>query len=88
MSKLRIPCVLLILACSSALTGCETLSKVVAFSPRPPAGLLLPCLDPALVPDPDNATAEQINVERVKVAQAYVDCKRRHEDLAAWVRGL
>jgi hypothetical protein len=38
------------------------------------------------VPDPDNATAEQINVERVHVAQAYVDCRQRHADLAKWVR--
>lgn len=49
---------------------------------------MLACVDPALVPDPDNASAEQINMERISVAKAYVDCKKRQADLAAWVRGL
>lgn len=31
--------------------------------------------------DPDNATAEEINVERIAVARAYVDCKRKYDDL-------
>lgn len=39
------------------------------------------------MPDPDNATAEQINVERIAVARAYVDCKQRHGDLVTFVRG-
>jgi hypothetical protein len=33
------------------------------------------------VPDPDRATAEEINIERVNVARAYADCKRKHDDL-------
>lgn len=40
------------------------------------------------MPDPDSATAEQINIERVNVARAYVDCKQRHGDLVKFVRGL
>lgn len=40
------------------------------------------------MPDPNNATNEQINVERVKVAKAYADCRQRHGDLAVWVKGL
>jgi hypothetical protein len=56
-------------------------------SPIPNAALLLPCKDPELVRDPDNATAEEINVERVRVAQAYADCKLKHADLATWARG-
>lgn len=74
---------LLILACGLALTGCETFSAI-----QPSAALLLPCKDPELVPDPDSATAEQINIERVNVARAYVDCKQRHGDLVKFVRGL
>jgi hypothetical protein len=54
---------------------------------RPSAALLLPCQDPELVPDPETATAEQVNVERINVARAYVDCKRRHGDLVTFVTG-
>lgn len=39
------------------------------------------------MPDPENATAEQINVERVNVARAYADCKQKHGDLSKWVKG-
>jgi hypothetical protein len=42
-------------------------------------------MDPDLVPDAETATVEQVNVERINVARAYVDCKRRHADLARWV---
>lgn len=58
---------------------------MVAVRPRPSMALLLPCTDPELVPDPETATVEQVNVERVNVARAYVDCKRRHGDLVRWV---
>jgi hypothetical protein len=50
-------------------------------------GLLLACQDPELVADPQNATVAQINVERIRVAQAYADCRQRHGDLAVWVKG-
>ena len=39
------------------------------------------------MPDPDNATAEQINIERVNVARAYADCKQRHNDLVKFEKG-
>ncbi len=59
----------------------------MVVKPQPGAELLADCVDPALVPDPDTATDNDVALERVKVAQAYVDCKRRHADLAKWVRG-
>ena len=76
----RIRRALPILACALALTACATSS-----GNRPGAGLLLPCQDPELVRDPDNASAEEINVERIEVAKAYANCKRRHADLATFV---
>jgi hypothetical protein len=39
------------------------------------------------VPDPEAATVEQVNVERINVARAYVDCKRRHQDLVTFIGG-
>jgi hypothetical protein len=45
---------------------------------QPSAALLLPCVDPVLVPDPETATDEQVEVERVNVARAYADCRQRH----------
>lgn len=49
---------------------------------------MLPCADPELVPDPDNASAEEINVERVSVARAYVCEKTKRRSLIDYVRGL
>jgi hypothetical protein len=40
------------------------------------------------VPDPNNATNQQINVERVTVAKAFTDCRQRHGDLVTWVKGI
>lgn len=40
------------------------------------------------MPDPNNATNQQINVERVTVAKAYADCKQRDADKAAWIKAL
>lgn len=80
----RILSVLLILACASAVQGCVT--SFVAAAPKPSAALLLPCRDPDLVPDPDNATAEQINIERLNVARAYADCRQKQAALAKWVK--
>jgi hypothetical protein len=68
------------------LTACGTSSRVAA--PRSPdPALLLPCVDPALVPDPDSATDNDIAIERVRVAEAYVACKRRHQDLVTFEKG-
>ena len=71
--------------CATLLSGCGSLSYLVT-SPSPGAALLLPCVDPALIVDPATATDTDIALERVKVAQAFVDCKRRHQDLVDWHR--
>jgi hypothetical protein len=60
-------------------------SKVV--DRRPDASLLLPCQDPALVADPDTATDNEVAAERIRVAEAYLACKRRHADLVTFVNG-
>lgn len=54
---------------------------------KPDASLLLPCVDPVLVADPDAASDNDIAAERLRVAQAYLACKRRHADLVTFVRG-
>jgi hypothetical protein len=53
----------------------------------PDASLLLPCVDPALVDDPDTASDNEVAAERVRVAEAYLACKQRHTDLVTFVRG-
>jgi len=40
-----------------------------------------------VVPDPETASDEQVEVERVNVARAYVDCRQRHADLVTFVKG-
>ena len=52
---------------------------------QPSAALLLPCQD--LEPDPETASDEQVEVERINVARAYVDCRQRHADLVTFVKG-
>jgi hypothetical protein len=54
---------------------------------RPDASLLLPCQDPALADDPDSATDNEIAAERIRVAEAYLACRRRHADLVTFVKG-
>ena len=58
-----------------------------AVNRRPSAALLLPCRDPELVPAPEMASDEQVEVERVDVACADVDCRQRHADLVTFVKG-
>jgi hypothetical protein len=53
----------------------------------PDASPRLPCQDPALVDDPDTATANEVAAERFRVAQAYFACKRWHADLVTFVKG-
>ena len=52
----------------------------------PDASLLLPCQDPQLVGDPDTATDNEVAAERIRVAEAYLACKRLHADLATFVK--
>jgi hypothetical protein len=53
---------------------------------QPDASLLLPCVDPELVVDPETATDNDVASERIRVAEAYLACKRRHADLVTFVR--
>jgi len=62
-----------------------TSSSPVTISRQPDASLLLPCVDPVLADD--DATDNEIAAERLRVAQAYLTCKQRQADLAAFVRG-
>jgi hypothetical protein len=49
-----------------ALGACETL---LPTSPVPSEGLMQDCPQPWLVPDPETQDSEQINSERISVAQ-------------------
>lgn len=49
---------------------------------------MLPCQDPVLVPNPDTATDEELDVESINVARAYKDCKERHGNIVKFLRGL
>ena len=74
------------LSCAMLLAACTTYSAVPV--PRQPdASLLLPCRDPALVPDPDSATDNDVAAERIRVAEAYLACKQRHADLVTFING-
>ena len=85
MLRLPIQRVLLMSVCVSALPGCASWSKAVA--PIPSATVLALCKDPDLVPDPDKATAEQINDERLSVARAYADCRELNREKAEYIKG-
>ena len=74
-----------LLACALLLTACGSYSNPVVVKTQPGAGLLLPCQDPALAPE--DATDNDLAAERIRVGQAYLDCKQRHADLSKWVRG-
>jgi hypothetical protein len=60
---------------------------MVPVDRQPDASLLLPCVDPVLVDDPDNASDNEIAGERIRIAEAYLACKQRQADLATFVRG-
>ena len=49
---------------------------------------MTPCQDPELIVDPRTATDEDVNAERLRVAKAYTDCKKKHGDLAGYYRRL
>jgi hypothetical protein len=59
----------------------------VAVNRQPDASLLLPCQDPVLVADPEIASDNEVAAERIRVAEAYLACKRRHVDLVTFVKG-
>lgn len=58
----------------------------VPLSRQPDPSLLMPCGDPVRVENPDTASDNDIAAERIRVAQAYLACKGRHDDLSAFVR--
>jgi hypothetical protein len=66
-----LPCALLLTACGSSFQSVK---------PTIDASLLLPCQDPMLAPD--NPSDNELAVERLRVAKAYIDCKARHGALA------
>lgn len=74
------------LSCVMLLAGCTSYSSKLVQR-QPDASLLLPCVDPALVADPETATDNDVAAERIRVAEAYLACKRRHADLATFVSG-
>jgi hypothetical protein len=75
------------LSCAMLLAACSSSSHPVPVSRQPDASLLLPCQDPALVADPETASDNDVAAERIRVAQAYLSCKRRHADLVTFVTG-
>jgi hypothetical protein len=70
-----LPCALLLTACGSSFQ---------AVQPQIDASLLQPCVDPVLAPD--DGSDNEIAVERLRVAKAYLDCKARHAALAERVK--
>lgn len=73
------------LSCAMLLAACA-ISSSVPVARMPDASLMLPCQDPQLVDDPDTATDNEVAAERIRVAEAYLACKRRHADLVTFVR--
>ena len=73
------------LSCALLLTACGR--SLVAVPRLPDPSLLEPCSDPLLLDDPETASDNEIAAERLRVAAAYLACKRRQQDLAAFVRG-
>ena len=56
-------------------------------SRQPDASLLLPCQDPELVADPEQADDNDVAAERIRVAEADLACKQRHADLVTFMKG-
>lgn len=72
------------LSCAMLLAACTSYSAV-PVERTPDASLLLPCVDPVLVTDPDTASDNEVTAERIRVAEAYLACKRRHADLVSFI---
>ncbi len=66
------------------LAACTSYSAV-PVDRRPAASLLLACVDPVLVADPETASDNEVAAERIRVGEAYLACKRRHADLVTFV---
>ncbi len=78
---------LAILALAGLLGACsKPADRPVVVRPMPSAALTLPCVDPVLISTPEQATDNDIALERVRVAEAYVNCRQRQADLARWVK--
>lgn len=73
---------LVLVACS----GCGTRYSVVP--PPVPEGLLQDCQPPVLIPDDAKQTMEQINVERVEVAQWGRCNYLKFDGARKYIRGL
>lgn len=86
-TSLRVSRYVLLLSVSAlALGACGTRYTVVP--PPIPEGLLQDCPDPRLIPDSTTQTMEQIEIERVEVAQ-YARCNYLKFDGARkYIRGL
>lgn len=78
-----------VLSCAMLPAACapSSVEVPVPARSRPDPSLLLPCRDPALIDDPETASDNEIAAERIRVAEAYLACKRRLADLAAFVTG-
>jgi hypothetical protein len=74
------------LSCATLLAACAS-SSPLAVNRQPDPSLLEPCVDPELVADADAASDNDIAAERIRVAEAYVACKQKQADLAAFVKG-
>lgn len=83
MRLLQAPAALL---CVTLLGACSTPSIPVVVKPRPSAALLEACTDPAVVPNPEAATDNDIALMMLNLAKAYADCKERQANLAKFVR--
>lgn len=80
------PRALLTTAIALQLAACAP--SYVATQTRPAASLLQECQEPALVPDPDAATRQELQVEKVRLARAFADCRDQNHALIQWVVGM
>ena len=60
----------------------------MAHQTRPAAGLLEECAEPVLVDDPDTATRQELQVEKLKLGRAFADCRAQNHALIQWVVGM
>jgi hypothetical protein len=82
----RLRSVFLLPPLAMLLAACASSSRPVAVSPQPGEALLQQCVDPRLVPDPESASDGDLQLEKLELARAYVDCRSRLQKLVAGVR--